>query len=198
MNISLKMAIICSPWHNGIRVFVCTVISRDGKTTSSQVVENLHLTFGNFKVQMTVPADHVVGSTGECQNYAAESNASTMARWQKAQTAKEPVEIVTLEEAKAAEKKKSTAKKTWIFKADNVRDFAWTSSRKFVWDAMPANVEGKKVMCMSFYGKEAYGLYRHYSTKAVAHTIKTYSKFTIPYPYPVAQSVEAATEWNTR
>ena len=89
-------------------------------------------------------------------------------------------------------KKKAQQKKTWIFKADNVRDFAWTSSRKFVWDAMPAYVEGKKVMCMSFYGKEAYNLYRKYSTKAVAHTIKTYSKFTIPYPYPVAQSVEAA------
>jgi len=73
-----------------------------------------------------------------------------------------------------------------------VRDFAWGSSRKFIWDAMPATVEGKKVMCMSYYGRQAYNLYRKYSTKAVAHTIKTYSKFTIPYPYPVAQSVEAA------
>jgi hypothetical protein len=150
------------------------------------------LTFGNFKVQMTVPADHVVGGTGECQNYAANLTPAQLARWTKAQTAKEPVEVVTLEEAKKAEGTKSTAKKTWIFKADNVRDFAWTSSRKFVWDAMPAYVEGKKVMCMSYYGKEAYGLYRKFSTRAVAHTIKTYSKFTIPYPYPVAQSVEAA------
>ncbi len=150
------------------------------------------LTFGNFKVQMTVPADHVVGSTGECLNYAQNLSATQMARWTKAQTSKEPVEIVTLAEAKAAESKKSTAKKTWIFKADNVRDFAWTSSRKYVWDAMPITVEGKKIMCMSFYGKEAYGLYRPFSTKAVAHTIKTYSDFTIPYPYPVAQSVEAA------
>lgn len=150
------------------------------------------LTFGNFKVQMTVPADHVVGSTGECLNYTQNLSATQLARWQKAQSAKEPVEIVTLDEAKEAEKKKSAAKKTWIFKADNVRDFAWTSSRKFVWDAMPAYVEGKKIMCMSFYGKEAYGLYRPYSTKAVAHTIKSYSKFTIPYPYPVAQSVEAS------
>ncbi|HZH94995.1 MAG TPA: M1 family aminopeptidase, partial [Flavisolibacter sp.] len=115
-----------------------------------------------------------------------------LARWNKAQTAKEPVEVVTLAEAKAAEKNKSTAKKTWIYTANNVRDFAWTSSRKYVWDAMPAYVEGKKVMCMSFYAKEAYGLYRPFSTKAVAHTIKTYSDFTIPYPYPVAQSVEAA------
>jgi hypothetical protein len=114
------------------------------------------------------------------------------ARWQKAQTVKEPLEIVTLDEAKASEKNKNKKNKTWIFKADNVRDFAWGSSRKFVWDAMPAYVEGKKVMCMSYYGKEAYGLYRKFSTKAVAHTIKTYSHFTIPFPYPVAQSVEAA------
>ncbi|MBE7171735.1 MAG: M1 family peptidase [Williamsia sp.] len=150
------------------------------------------LTFGNFKVQMTVPADHVVGATGECLNYQQLLTPAQFSRWQKAQTAKEPVEVVTLDEAKAAEKQKSTQKKTYIFKADNVRDFAWTSSRKFVWDAMPAIVEGKKVMCMSFYAKEAYGLYRRFSTKAVAHTIKTYSKFTIPYPYPVAQSVEAS------
>ncbi len=150
------------------------------------------LTFGNFKVQMTVPADHVVGSTGECLNYQQTLSPAQFARWQKAQTSKEPIEVVTLEEAKKAEGNKSKAKKTWIYKADNVRDFAWTSSRKFVWDAMPVNIEGKKVMAMSFYGKEAYGVYRKFSTKAVAHTIKTYSKFTIPYPYPVAQSVEAS------
>jgi len=150
------------------------------------------LTFGNFNVQMTVPADHVVGSTGECLNYTANLTPTQLSRWKKAQTSSEPVEIVTLDEAKAAEKSKSLATKTWLFKADSVRDFAWTSSRKFVWDAMPVKVEGRKIMCMSFYGKEAYGLYRPFSTKAVAHTIKTYSDFTIPYPYPVAQSVEAA------
>jgi hypothetical protein len=134
----------------------------------------------------------VVGATGECQNYQQMLTPAQLARWQKAQTTKEPIEIVTLDEAKAREKTKSTQKKTYIFKAENVRDFAWGSSRKFVWDAMPAYVEGKKVMCMSYYGKEAYNLYRKFSTKVVAHTIKTYSKFTIPYPYPVAQSVEAA------
>ncbi|MBO9593382.1 MAG: M1 family metallopeptidase [Niabella sp.] len=150
------------------------------------------LTFGNFDVQMTVPADHIVGSTGECQNYAQVLTPAQLARYQKATNAKEPVEIVTLEEATAAEKNKSTKTKTWHFKADNVRDFAWTSSRKYIWDGMPQLVNGKKIMCMSFYGKEAYGLYRKFSTRAVAHTIKTYSAFTIPYPYPVAQSVEAA------
>ena len=150
------------------------------------------LTFGNFKVAMTVPADHVVMGTGQCQNYQAVLSPAQFARWQKAQTATDVTEVVTLDEAKAREKQKSTDKKTWIFKADMVRDFAWGSSRKFVWDAMPTMVEGRKVMCMSAYGKEAYNLYRKFSTKTVAHTIKSYSKFTIPFPYPVAQSIEAA------
>jgi hypothetical protein len=150
------------------------------------------LTFGNFKVAMTVPADHIVMATGQGQNYPQVLSAAEMARWQKAQTATDVTEIVTLDEATAKEKQKSTQKKTWIFKADMVRDFAWGSSRKFIWDAMPTMVEGKKVMCMSAYGKEAYALYRKFSTKAVAHTIKSYSKFTIPFPYPVAQSLEAA------
>lgn len=151
------------------------------------------LTFGNYNVAITVPGDHVVMATGECQNYPAVLSAAQLARWNKALTSfKEPVEVVTLEEAKAAEKTKVATTKTWVFKAENVRDFAFGSSRKFVWDAMATDVEGKKVMSMSAYGKEAYGLYRKFSTKAVAHTIKTYSKFSIPYPYPVAQSIEAA------
>ena len=151
------------------------------------------LTFGNFKVAITVPSDHVVMATGQCQNYPAVLSADQLARWNKAQTSfTEPVEIVTLEEAKKAEKTQVTTTKTWIFNAENVRDFAFGSSRKFIWDALATNVEGKKVMSMSAYGKEAYGLYRKFSSKAVAHTIKTYSKFSIPYPYPVAQSIEAA------
>ena len=150
------------------------------------------LTFGDFKVQMTVPADHLVGSTGECQNYAQVLTPTQLSRFNTVKTAKAPVEIVTLAEAKAAEAKKSTAKKTWIFHAKDVRDFAWTSSRKYIWDAMNQKVADKDVLCMSFYGKEAYNLYSRYSTRVVAHSIKTYSDFTIPYPYPVAQSIEAA------
>jgi hypothetical protein len=151
------------------------------------------LTFGNFKVAITVPGDHVVMATGQGQNYPAVLSAAQLARWNKAQTSfNEPVEVVTLEEAKKAEKNPVSTTKTWVFNAENVRDFAFGSSRKFVWDALATNVEGKKVMSMSAYGKEAYGLYRKFSSKAVAHTIKTYSKFSIPYPYPVAQSIEAA------
>ena len=152
------------------------------------------LTFGNFKVKMNVPADHTIASTGVGKNFSEVLTPEQLARWQKAQNATEPIEIVTLDEAKKAEKSKSKKRKTWVFEAENVRDFAWTSSRKFIWDAMPQAIaeNNNKVMCMSLYPKEAYGLYRKYSTKAVAHTIKTYSDFTIPYPYPVAQSIEAS------
>lgn len=152
------------------------------------------LSFGNFMVKMTLPDDYMVGSTGECLNYAAVLSPEQLARWQQAQQAAEPLEIVTLDEAKKNEKsKKSNTTKTWIYKADNVRDFAWTASRKFIWDALATqNEDGKKIMCMSYYPKEAYPIYSRYSTRVVAHTLKTYSKYSLPYPYPVAISVEAA------
>ncbi len=150
------------------------------------------LVFGNYKVKMTVPSDHIVAATGVCVNYPQVLTPVQLQRWQKAQSATDVVEIVTLDEAKEAEKNKASGTKTWVFTADSVRDFAWTSSRKYMWDAMPVKTDNKKTMCMSLYAKEAYGLYRRFSTKAIAHTIKTYSKYTIPYPYPVAQSIEAA------
>jgi hypothetical protein len=151
------------------------------------------LTFGNFDVTMKVPADHIVGATGECTNYTKLLNKTEMSRWKQAQTADAPIEIVTREEAIAKEKNPDLSNyKIWNFKAENVRDFAWGSSRKFVWDAMGIEIDGKKTMCMSYYPDEAYALYNKYSTKTVAHTIRVYSKFTIPYPYPVAISVEAA------
>ncbi|MGI9525563.1 MAG: M1 family metallopeptidase [Weeksellaceae bacterium] len=152
------------------------------------------LVFGDYEVEMDVPADHLVAATGEAQNYEEVLTKTQLARYRKAQKSDEPIEIVTLEEAKANEKSKSKDRKVWKFKAENVRDFAWTSSRKYVWDAMSQNIErnNNDVMCMSFYPKESYHLYRKYSTRVIAHTLKTYSDFTIPYPYPVAQSIEAA------
>lgn len=151
------------------------------------------LTFGDFKVNLNVPADHVVGGTGQCSNYAQTLTAAQLKRWNAAQSATSPVEVVNLDEVKNTMKGHASARKTWAFHAENVRDFAWVSSRRIVWDAMSTQIEGgKKVMAMSYYGPEAYPLYRKYSTKVVAHTLRAYSKHTIPYPYPVAISVEAA------
>lgn len=151
------------------------------------------LAFGDFKVNITVPADHIVGATGECTNYQQVLTPVQLDRWKKAQSAQEPIEIVTLNEAKKAMTRKSVAKKTWTYQAKNVRDFAFVSSRRLVWDGMRVNdIEGNKPMAMSYYGPEAYPLYRPYSTKVIAHTLRVYSKHTINYPYPVAISVEAA------
>jgi hypothetical protein len=150
------------------------------------------LPFGNYKVAITVPADHVVGATGECQNYAQVLSKAELARYEQAKTAKKPVVIVTQEEATQKEKTKAKDKKTWVYAAQNVRDFAFTSSRKLIWDALGVNIAGKTVMAMSYYAKEANPLWGQYSTEVVAHTLRTYSRYSFDYPYPVAISVEAA------
>ena len=154
------------------------------------------LIFGNYKVAITAPADHVVGATGECQNYKQVLSSTQQKRMAQAATSKSPIVIVTQDEAVAAEKIKAggtTAKKTWVYKADNVRDFAFTSSRKFIWDAMQTDVygDGKKIWSMSFYSKEGNPLWGKYSTRVVEHTLKSYGNRTIKYPYPVAISCHA-------
>ena len=147
------------------------------------------LPFGDYEVSITVPSDHVVAGTGELQNAASVMTAAQKERMAKAKTSDSPVLIITQDEAIDNEKTKDSGTKTWIYKAKNVRDFAFASSRKFMWDAQNAVVNGKNILCMSFYPKEGNPLWERYSTKLVAHTIKTYSKYTIDYPYPVAISV---------
>ncbi len=151
------------------------------------------LVFGNYEVNITVPSDHVVGATGDLVNPKEVLSKTALDRWDKAQKSYEsPVIIVTQKEAEKAEKKKATDTKTWSFKAVNVRDFAFASSRKFIWDAMAVKQEnGKDVMAMSYYPKEGNPLWEQYSTKAVAQTLRTYSRHTIPYPYPKAISVHS-------
>ena len=147
------------------------------------------LPFGDFEVNLTVPADHIVGATGELQNAGKVLTSKQIRLFEKAKTASEPVCIVSQQEAEKTEKNRSTEEKTWVFKAKNVRDFAFASSRKFIWDAMGVKFGDRTVMAMSYYPKEGNPLWEQYSTRVVAHTIKTYSKFTFDYPYPVAISV---------
>lgn len=149
------------------------------------------LAFGNYEVSLTVPSDHIVGATGVLQNPNQVLTATQIERFNKAKTTFDnPVIIVTEAEAKEAEKNKATASKTWVFKADNVRDFAFCTSRKFIWDAMAVKQEnGTAPLAMSYYPKEGNPLWEKYSTKSVAHTLKWYSHHTFPYPYPVAISV---------
>ena len=152
------------------------------------------LPFGDYKVSITVPGDHVVASTGKLTNESRVLNASQRTRLAKAKRSyKDPVIIVTQAEAEAAEKNKNSKTKTWVFQADNVRDFAFASSRKFIWDAMAVDINGTTTMAMSYYPKEGNPLWEQYSTRVVAHTLEVYSKFTIDYPYHKAISVH--TKW---
>ncbi len=149
------------------------------------------LPFGDYEVSITVPSDHIVGATGELQNGSSVLTAEQRKRFDKAKLSDSPVLIVTQAEAEVKEKNKEKGTKTWTFKATNVRDFAFATSRKFIWDAQAVKVGGKTVLAMSYYPKEGNPLWEKYSTKLVAHTIKTYSKYTIDYPYPVAISVHS-------
>lgn len=150
------------------------------------------LPFGDFKVNITAPADHVIASTGTLTNANSVLTSEQRKRFAAAQNEyKQPVIIITQEEAEKNEKSRSNETKTWSFSASNVRDFAFASSRKFIWDAMAVDLGDKKSLAMSYYPKEGNPLWEQYSTKVVAHTLKSYSNHTITYPYPVAISVHS-------
>lgn len=150
------------------------------------------LEFGDYEVDLTVPSDHIVAATGTIQNPDQVLSAAQRQRLETAKNANAPVFIVTPAEAAAAEAGNPSGTKTWKFAAKNVRDFAWGSSRKFMWDAQGVKQPGAEhetVMAMSFWPKEGGDLWRKYSTAAVVHTLKVYSRFSFDYPYPTAQSV---------
>ena len=150
------------------------------------------LPFGNFEVNITVPADHIMEATGVLQNRAEVFTAEQVKRYALAEKSYDkPVIVVTQAEAMAAEKGFSTQKKTWKFKAENVRDFGISTSRKFILDAMAVKFGERNVMAVSIYPKEGNPLWEEYSTRAVAHTLKSYSSYTFDYPYPKAVSVSA-------
>ncbi|MBB1406408.1 M1 family metallopeptidase [Pseudoalteromonas sp. SG44-5] len=150
------------------------------------------LEFGDYDVEITVPADHIVSATGKLNNASSVLTSTQRKRLKQAENAKRPVFIVSEEEALDNEKSSTDKTKTWHFKANNVRDFAWASSRKFMWDAKGYQQGGDEqplVMAMSFYPKEGGDLWKKYSTEAVIHTMEVYSKYSFDYPYPTAQSV---------
>ena len=150
------------------------------------------LEFGDYDVKITVPSDHIVDATGELQNEKKVLTKEQRTRFEIARTSfKDPVFIVTQEEAEKAEKLKSKKSKTWHFNAKNVRDFAFASSRKYIWDAMAVNINGKTVMAVSLYPKEGNPLWEEHSTRVVANTLEEYSKMTFDYPYSKAISVHA-------
>jgi len=150
------------------------------------------LEFGDYEVNITVPSDHVVEATGTLQNPKEVLSREEYKRFKAAENSYDkPVLIVTQEEATQKEMQFSEKTSTWKFVAQNVRDFGFASSRKFIWERQAVNIGPNKVMAVSLYPKEGNPLWEEYSTKAVIQTLKTYSKFTFDYPYPKAVSVHA-------
>jgi Peptidase family M1 domain len=151
------------------------------------------LAFGDYKVKLTVPSDHIVAATGTLMNPVTVLSKTQLERLEKAKTTfDKPTIIVTQDEATAQEKKIASTKKTWEFHATNVRDFAFATSRKFIWDAQAVKVGTKTPLAMSFYPKEGNPLWEQESTKAVKNCLEIYSRYTLDYPYPVAISVNTA------
>ncbi|MGM0906495.1 MAG: M1 family metallopeptidase [Pseudomonadota bacterium] len=147
------------------------------------------LEFGDYRVEITVPADHIVASTGVLQNPEDVLTSTQRQRLEVARNADEPIKIVTEEEALENQKEGTNETKTWIFEAEKVRDFAWASSRKFIWDAQGYKKNDTDVLAMSFYPEEGNPLWERYSTASIIHTIEHYNDYSFDYPYPVAISV---------
>lgn len=151
------------------------------------------LPFGDYKVRITVPADHLVAASGVLQNPHEVLSKTELERFEMAKTSfGKPVIIVTEKEAIQKERTRSKERRTWEFNAENVRDFAFASSRKFIWDAQAVKIGNNTPLAMSFYPKEGNPLWERESTKAVRNTLEVYSRMTIDYPYPVAISVHTA------
>lgn len=147
------------------------------------------LEFGNYNVRITAPDDHIVAATGVLQNPNEVLTRAQRERLDQSRTAQQPVLIVTPDEARANETNKPRGTKTWIYAARDVRDFAFASSRKFIWDAQLHDVNGNRVMAMSYYPKEGDPLWSKYSTQAIIHTLNVYSRYSFTFPYPTAISV---------
>ncbi|MCB9231821.1 MAG: M1 family metallopeptidase [Bacteroidia bacterium] len=151
------------------------------------------LEFGNFEVSITAPANHLVPATGELQNPNQVLSAEMRQRLASlAETPGEVKSIVTNQEAFENEKSETDQSKTWVYKARNVRDFAFASSKTFIWDAAQVNIEGKPLRVQSFYPALGGLLWTKFATHAAIHTLNTYSKYTFPYPYPQATVVHGA------
>ena len=171
---------------------LCAYTDYHGWQNRQSLGAEFALEFGNFRVNITVPKDHVVASTGELANADQVLTQQQRERFESAKSASTPVFIVTEAEARQAELGRLSGNKTWTFEASKVRDFAFASSRKFLWDAQGFDLNGRKVMAMSFWPKEGQPLWEKYSTASVIHAVKVYSRFTFDYPYPVIQSVNGA------
>ena len=172
---------------------LCVYSDNAGWQNKQFISSEFALEFGDYTVNITAPEDHIVASSGELQNPGEVLTETQRERFAEAADADSPTYIVTPEEAKENESSEPSGTKTWTFYAENVRDFAWASSRKFIWDAQGCDAgDGRRVIAMSYWPNEAEPLWTQYSTQSVVHTVEVYGHYLFPYPYPVISSVNGS------
>ncbi len=149
-----------------------------------------YLEYGDITANLTVPAHHYVVASGELLNAKDVYSAAENSKWAQARNSDKTVIIRSAADANAGAKT-SSGTKTWKYKINNTRDFAWASSPAFILDAARINLpSGKKSLAVSAYpvesdGQGAWGRSTEY-TKA---SIENYSKRWYEYTYPMAVNV---------
>ncbi len=151
-----------------------------------------YLNFGSYDVQITVPRDHIVRATGTLRNPEQVLTATQRQRLAQAMRDTVPVFIVAANEVgNVSARPSGEGELTWRFTADSVRDFAWASSRAFVWDAAGYRYpqSGRLVEMHSVYPRDAMPLWDKVSTRAIKQTLITYGRMAFEYPYAQASNV---------
>ncbi len=151
-----------------------------------------YLEYGDFDINITAPASHIVVCSGELLNEAEVLTPTQQARMAEAKKSDKTVMIRTEKEVTdLASRPNKTATLTWHFKITNARDVAWASSKSFIWDAAKINLpSGKTSLAMSAYPAESTGQ-KGWSraTEYTKGSIENYSKRWYEYPYPCAVNV---------
>ncbi len=147
------------------------------------------LEFGDFEVNITVPENHIVGATGELINTNEVLGSELEEKYSVAKRSPERVFIISEKEALENLKSKAGKTKTWKFKAEKVRDFAFASSQRFIWEGKNVKIGERNVFAHSMYPPEANPIWELNVTKAIEHTLISHSERTFEYPYPHALAV---------
>jgi hypothetical protein len=151
-----------------------------------------YLEFGNYDVELTVPSNHIVQSTGVLQNPEQVLTQTQRDRLAQAMTSETPTFIIRPDEVMdPSTRPTSSGTLTWHFVAENVRDFAWVSSKTYVWDAAGYRYasDNRLVEAHSLYPRVAMPLWDSLSTRAVIQTLETYGRMAFEYPYPKASNI---------
>jgi hypothetical protein len=170
--------------------FVCKFDDVNGWNTLPYLGQGEFYTeFGTYDVQITAPADHVVCATGALINADAVLSEKELRLWKLAHGSKATVVIRGEEDLTDLPADDLGEPKTWRFRAENVRSFAWTSSRATIWDAAGIDWgDGAATLVQSVYPSEARGAWVE-STQMLRHSILHYSQSWFRYPYPAATNV---------